>query len=89
MNPNGLAFSCGERHRLVVENCHATLDNGWTFEGSGDESFTAAGGSLMIGGYYWDAPDNITHYARLRIYDFKVWRSGTLLHHYSCGKEIW
>lgn len=82
LNRGGLAFGCGERHRLVVENCHVTLDNGWTLEGSGDASFTEAGGPLMIGGYYRGTPDNVTHYARLRVYDFRVWRSGTLLHHW-------
>lgn len=77
-----LAFGCGERHRLIVENRHAMLDNGWELKKDGDASFTAAGGPLMIGGYYRGTPDNVTHYARLRVYDFRVWRSGVLLHHW-------
>lgn len=77
------AIGCGVRHRLVVDGARATMENGYGEKSAtADEAFTEAGGRMCIFGYYKKTEDNFTSRSRLRIYDFKVWRSGVLLHHW-------
>ncbi len=81
MSNRNSAIGCGARHRLVVDGARATMENGYgEATAAADEAFTAAGGRMCIFGFYNTTEDNITSRSRLRIYDFRVWRSGVLLH---------
>jgi len=82
------AVSAGTKYTVTVDRNEFTWSGGEGQTHDAADDFTAAGGPLVLFmGYRSKPTSNIGNYGQFRLYSFKVWRSGELIHYFVPCKD--
>ena len=84
------ALATGTKYTVTAERNVFTWSGGDSYTHTEDTNFTAAGGPLTLFYSYYDGPNNDkndSNYGKHRLYSFKVWRSGELIHYFVPCKD--
>ena len=82
------ALATGTKYTVAAEGNVFTRSGGNGYTHTADPAFTAAGGPLTLFYSYYDGTgNNPGNYGKHRLYSFKVWRSGELIHYFVPCKD--
>ena len=82
------ALATGTKYTVAAEGNVFTWSGGNGYTHTADPAFTAAGGPLtLFYSYYNGTGNNASNYGKHRLYSFKVWRSGELIHYFVPCKD--
>ena len=97
-SPNGhgvsltssFTISTGTKYTITAENNTITYVANGTQVGSDSTlaySYTAGGPAMLFASYYNGTGSNLGNYGKQKLYSFKVWRSGELIHYFVPCKD--
>ena len=82
------AVSVGTKYTVTVDRNAATWTGGNGYSHPVVSGFTAAGGPVMLFASYINGTgNNLGNYGKQKLYSFKVWRSGNLIHYFVPCKD--
>ena len=82
------AVSVGTKYTVTVDRNAATWTGGDGYSHPVVSGFTAAGGPAMLFASYINGTgNNLGNYGKQKLYSFKVWRSGELIHYFVPCKD--
>ena len=85
-----LNVTAGVKYTITAEDKRIDVTGGTqpaSYEYSKSSSFTAGGPISLFASYWNGTGNNVDHYGKHRLYSFKVWRSGELIHYFVPCKD--
>ena len=83
------ALSANTKYTVTADGPTFTWSGGTGASHTKVDAFTATGGPIALFASYYDGTDNHKdYYGKQKLYSFKVWRSGELIHYFVPCKDL-
>ena len=82
------ALSANTKYTVTADSSQFTWSGGTGVSYTKVDAFTAAGGPIALFASYYDGTDNHNDfYGKQKLYSFKIWKSGVLIHNFVPCKD--